>query len=186
MNIKNEINKVIRKIKKFPYEPDDYNYEPIHMLDHCLKYWCKSLSYIGDGSFRKVYRIDNLPLVIKFPIGDDDTLEVCIEHSQNEMDAVNRIKTDKSLAKLKKYLPKIYYYDEPNGIILMHEYKGIKADTYKRKACVKAVDEIESVWKSFDVYKNLHVDPKTQKVTIIDLGVLGRKTNWEQCDYTGS
>ena len=163
-----DIKKVISLFKK--YHPIYWQVQPYCEVD---------LKYIGKGSYRQVYQIDNLPIVVKLPLGLDADIKECISHSENEMDAINTVK--KKHKHLIKYLPKIYYYNLDTGIIVMHKYK--QTSTYSnRKTCKQAEKEITDAFKSdLDICKNFSVDG--DKVILIDWGVLGSKSDWRQSGY---
>ena len=119
-----DIKKVISLFKQ--HHPMYWQVQPYCEVD---------LKYIGKGSYRQVYQIDNLPIVVKLPLGLDADIKECISHSENEMDAINTVK--KKHKHLIKYLPKIYYYNLDTGIIVMHKYK--QTSTYSnRKTCKQA------------------------------------------------
>src|ERR1039458_1934778 len=107
------IRAIVNRFKK--HKPEN--------LEHTL-YCVDTLRFIGEGSFRKVYQINDLPLVVKFPTGNDgDDIEENIEHSENEMDAINEVK--EKHPHLKKYLPKIYYYKDRKSTRLNSSHLGI-------------------------------------------------------------
>jgi len=137
-----------------------------------------NLTFIGQGSYRKVYKISDLPLVVKLPIGEDGTFDDNIAHTYNEMDAIKRVTRYKKYDKIRKYLPKIYYYNKTHGVILMHEYPQSGQKT--RKNCQEAGWEIsQALKKPLDLYKNFSVS-KDGKITLIDWGVLGKDSDWCQ------
>jgi hypothetical protein len=72
------------------------------------------LKRIGGGVFRGVYRIKSFPLVVKFP--RDEPYD---RHSRAEM---RKIKKLSEFPFLRRYLPKVYYYDPKNGVIVMELY----------------------------------------------------------------
>lgn len=73
---------------------------------------------LGEGVFREAYQIKDLPLVVKFPIEDDG-----IDHSRDEM---RKIRTLSKFKFLRKYLPKVYYYDRQSGVIVMKFYEDFE------------------------------------------------------------
>lgn len=73
---------------------------------------------LGGGVFREAYQIKDLPLVVKFPIEDDG-----IDHSRDEM---RKIKKFSKFKFLRKYLPKVYYYDRQSGVIVMKFYEDFE------------------------------------------------------------
>lgn len=101
MNIKT----AIRRIKKHrPKTHEDFAKAGVPLESKCL----------GAGVFREVYRVRELPFVVKFPLaGDGD------EHTRSE---VRRIEALSKYPKMRKYLPKVYYYDSRAGIVVMKYY----------------------------------------------------------------
>ena len=85
------------------------------------------LNYIGAGVFREVARIAGCDLVVKFPLipeGDDEGPEG-IAHSASEMQRIEKLAR---VAELKPHLPKVFYFDRKNGIIVMQFYPELKPD----------------------------------------------------------
>jgi len=72
------------------------------------------LKRIGGGVFREVYRIKSFPLVVKFPCDEPSD-----RHSRAEM---RKIKKLSEFPFLRKYLPRVYYYDPKSGVIVMELY----------------------------------------------------------------
>lgn len=140
-----------------------------------------TMQCIGKGSYRRAYRINNLPLIVKFPCGEDDSVspQECLEHACNEIHAWTLLKG--KYKKLKKYCPEVYFMDEMTGVILMKEYDNCKPKGHneiKRKAS----EEIEKVTdKGLDFYKNFVCD-KDGNVTLLDWGLLGELTEWEEVE----
>lgn len=101
MNIKT----AIRRIKKHrPKTYEDFAEAGVPL----------EIESLGEGVFRVVYRAHKLPLVVKFPLaGDGD------DHTRSE---VRRIKALSKYPKMRKYLPKVYYYDSRAGIVVMKYY----------------------------------------------------------------
>ena len=163
------VRSVIRKFKK--HKPKSL--EDILRLFDCLE-------YVSRGSFRVAYRIDHLPLIVKVATEnkeDESFWGECIDHHLNEMDAIRRVKQYKKYASIRKYLPKLYYYDNKNGIILMPEYP--QPITKNIPDCIEqAAKEISKVYnKEFDTWKNFTQDNKGRAI-LLDWGILGQKTEW--------
>ena len=146
------------------------------------------LTLIGWVSFRQVYQFGDLPLIVKFPTGPHGIdIEENISHSVNEMDAINRVKRYKKYTHIRKYLPKIYYYSDKTGIIVMHKYKQTDI-TENNKVCREAEKEIlDTMAKEFTIAGNCDIDlaknfsiNEDGSLTLIDWGILGKKSNWHQ------
>lgn len=93
---------------------------------------------LGEGVFRVVYRAHKLPLVVKFPLaGDGD------DHTRSE---VRRIKALSKYPKMRKYLPKVYYYDSRAGIVVMKYYppmdKGLIKDASLERLAQNLVKDL--------------------------------------------
>jgi hypothetical protein len=112
---------------------------------------------IATGVCRFVYRVNDLPLVIKFPRNSRvppskfgfKTLRTCIRHSQIEIEAVRRINKYVKYKPLRRYMPTIYYTDYRGGVIVMPQY-----DRVMRSAAIK---QVSSVIKDLvaDLFPNL-------------------------------
>ena len=74
------------------------------------------LASIGAGVFREVAQIKGCDLVIKFPLEEKGGYAYGIQHSISEM---NRIARLSRVPELKPHLPKVFYFDRKNGIIVM-------------------------------------------------------------------
>ena len=77
------------------------------------------LKWIGWGSFRQVYEVRGLPIVVKFPHHGDP------KHSRTEM---RRIEKLHKIPTIRRHLPKIFYYDKTSGVIVTPYYKKRSPD----------------------------------------------------------
>lgn len=77
------------------------------------------LNYIGAGVFREVARIAGCDLVVKFPLDEKDGPNEGIAHSLSEMKRIEKLSR---VPELKPHMPKVFYYDRKNGIIVMQFY----------------------------------------------------------------
>lgn len=117
-----KISKIISLLKK---------HKPVSAFDLAgvLK-----LKELGQGSFRRVYRIVNSPFVIKFPhLGRSSGSDTagrprCIKHSALEAD---RHRHFMGFHELRYHLPRLYFHDRKTGVIVM-EY--VEEDKTDRKA----------------------------------------------------
>jgi pyruvate/2-oxoacid:ferredoxin oxidoreductase alpha subunit len=167
------IRQVVNRLRK--YNPVD-----VHEAMRCIKL---PFQFIGEGSFRTVYSIGDLPIVIKFPTGEDgETIEENIEHSANEMDAINQVFERKECSHIRPYVPIMYYYNKNTGVILSRKYKQTGLRTNHR-FCKAAAEEIKDAFqKNLDIYKNFSVNDDGD-VVLIDWGVLGDLTDWTQSEF---
>lgn len=179
----NEIKKVVKLFRK--HRPTDLEdilelgipnwYDIEHEKDGKI-----SLTYIGQGSFRKAYRINNLPLIVKLSTGSDGLKDGSnLEHTQNEIDAFNWVDTDPKLASIRKYLPKVYYTDHKFGVILMHEYQHYKFKGSMALMKKASKDIYNAIRKEIDFSKNF-ITTVDKEVVLLDWGLLGRKSEWEE------
>ena len=78
---------------------------------------------LGAGVFRRVFRIGGCDLVVKFPLSEDSCFAEGIQHSVSEIKRIERLSR---IDELKPHLPKIFYFDRKNGIIVMQYYPELK------------------------------------------------------------
>ena len=129
------------------------------------------LNYIGAGLFREVARIAGCDLVVKFPLHETDGPAEGIAHSLSEMQRIEKLAR---VAELKPHLPKVFYYDKKNGIIVMQFYPELKpADAVELlgKIVKKLVSRVGRVAMS-DIHDG-NVRRKRKgwnQLTFIDLG----------------
>src|ERR1035437_9721554 len=79
------------------------------------------LKAVGSGLFRRVYVILGYDLVVKFNSGEDDG-----EHAAQEVKIVRRVLRYKEYASIRKYMPKIYYFDKKTGTTLAKKYETFR------------------------------------------------------------
>lgn len=77
-----------------------------------------ALEYLGCGMYRKVYRILNSNLVIKFAGRSRE----CRKHSKTEANRIYEIMHRKKWRLLRRYMPKLYYFDFETGVTIMKYY----------------------------------------------------------------
>lgn len=88
---------------------------------------------IGTGAFREVLQVKDCPLVVKFPLAegleDDDLPDFrsSVRHSALEMKKLERLTKFKWM---RRFLPKVYYYDRKHGIIVMQFYEDFDYDSF--------------------------------------------------------
>jgi hypothetical protein len=69
--------------------------------------------------FREVYKIQGCPLVVKFPLNEEQGFDGGVQHSVSE---VRRIKRLLRIQELKPHLPKVRYHDKESGVLVMNYY----------------------------------------------------------------
>ncbi len=161
------IRTAIRRIKKFkPTTPEEFADAGVPVLD--------DKKFVHAGVFREVYRIVGVPLVVKFPFGDS-YLEPSggRKHTNAE---VNRIKRLSAFPVMRKYLPKVYYHDKTNGIVVMRHYaelvKDGTDDTIINKFIQDLIKDITGI-RLGDVHDGnirSHNGSNTGRPILIDLG----------------
>lgn len=80
--------------------------------------------YVGCGAFRESFRVKGTNLIVKFPLNesriDEKPIYKCgVGHSRTEM---KRLKKLRRIKALKTHLPKVWYYDQRHGIVVMTHY----------------------------------------------------------------
>lgn len=126
-----------------------------------------------EGSFRRVYQVESLKLVVKFPQGSCGRYSG-IEHTNEEIDTFERISTYKKYKYLRHYLPKIYYYNRKTGVVLMKKYKLLDYKTAELASSILNKLAFDILGHSTDIYSSNVAVEYTKygcpKVKIIDLG----------------
>ena len=129
----------------------------------------------GRGSYRNVFTVQGLPIAIKIPQDFyTDNMKDSIQHSRVEITEFRRLNRLKSAKRLLKYLPKLYYSDYQNGIIILQKIdRRLRSSGTKQKA----VEEIKRFYGYEEDNHNHdwwgHNLGKIGKRTVIfDLGVI--------------
>lgn len=91
---------------------------------------CKlTLKYLSCGAFRKVYKIDRLPLVVKLPTAppaeDGESQTANLMHARKEYNAWRKIMRSPRFKALRPYMPEVLYFNRNTGTLLMREYKPV-------------------------------------------------------------
>ena len=130
------------------------------------------LESIGEGIFREVAKIKGCDLVVKFPLSDGGgCYSEGIQHSISEMNRITRLAR---VPELKPHLPKVFYFDRANGIIVMQYYPPLgEADAveYLGKIVKKLVSKMCKIAMS-DIHDgNIRKKRKGwEQLVFIDLG----------------
>lgn len=134
------------------------------------------LRFLSEGAFRQVYEIKGLPLVVKFP---HDSSDDCIEHSVFEYKHINRILKFKKYKLLKKYMPKVYYFDKKSGIIVFRKYKYVYTKKLKDSTRIVELSDLVNKIMGYECDVNggnVGIEKNTLK--ILDLGCFEEFAEW--------
>jgi hypothetical protein len=126
------------------------------------------LRYIDHGVFREVYKIQDCPLVVKFPLNEDQDFAGGVAHSISE---VRRIARLGKIKELKPHLPRIYYHDKKGGVLVMayyHRMTDSRAVELLGKVVQKLVSRIARVQMS-DIHSD-NVRQAVGRLFFTDLG----------------
>lgn len=86
------------------------------------------VTFIGNGVFREVCKVDGVRLVVKFPIADDPEGEDFTSGKNHARAEVKRIEKLKGFKALRPHLPKIRFYDTESGVLVMDWYEKFVSD----------------------------------------------------------
>ena len=126
------------------------------------------LRYIDHGVFREVYKIQGCPLVVKFPLNEEQDFAGGVQHSVSE---VRRIKRLLRIQELKPHLPKVRYHDKQNGVLVMsyyHRMSDNRAVELLGKIVQKLVSKIARVQMT-DIHAD-NVRSAAGRLVFTDLG----------------
>jgi len=135
------------------------------------------LVHIGSGSYRKVYRVKDTDLVIKFPEAEDWSCDGK-QHSKAEAARIKKLYKYKSL---RPHLPKIYFHDPKSGVLVTKYYERYnkkraevgayrcKDISWERGLICRMMEEMTGVaiWDLYD--DNLRLD--NNEVKFIDIAI---------------
>lgn len=123
---------------------------------------------IGRGSFREVYNIFGTRLVVKIPLeGDYDRI-----HSRREIRRIRQVLRRKNLTYVRRYVPKVYYVDYKNGILIVEQLQKIGKITRATEdvICHLLEDTFPCINNDSDAdSKNLGLDGRGQ-IKVLDWG----------------
>ena len=126
------------------------------------------LRYLGNGVFREVYKIQGCPLVVKFPLNEEQDFAGGVAHSVSE---VRRIKRLLRIQELKPHLPKVRYHDKESGVLVMtyyHRMSDNRAVELLGKIVQKLVSKIARVQMT-DIHAD-NVRSAAGRLVFTDLG----------------
>lgn len=156
-----------------------FRYNKPKDIDEALHNCRVPIQYMFSGAFRDVYHIVGLPLIAKFPGGQNGNIPDGVEHSTDEVRWVRRINRSTQYALLREYMPTIYYFDKTNGVVLMHKYDELSWTKQNKKLCAELEQRmIKDLKFHHDPDSGLDPDIKPDnmgkdengKIVIFDLG----------------
>ena len=115
--------------------------------------------------FRRVFKVSGCPLVIKFPLAGE--FNDGVQHSISEVARIKRLGRVKELI---PHLPKIFYHDRKNGVLVMKYYpkmEDARAVELLGKVVKKLVSKIVGVKMS-----DIHADNVRHQGDASDTGRL--------------
>lgn len=124
-----------------------------------------ALRFIGEGVYRRTYRIVASDLVVKIPIQDAGG----IQHSKDE---IVRLRKLKRYRVMRAYLPVIQWWDKKSGVVVMTYYPKFHDHEEQVDSMGKMVSRLIRAATGIyagDIHsENVHKRDKTS--VIIDLG----------------
>jgi hypothetical protein len=140
------------------------------------------LRYIDAGAFRACYRVLNMPLVIKFPLSDDDyDDDDGWHHARQEIKVIRVLLSKAKFRPLRKYVPRIFYADYRRGILVTEHLD-------QRKISQDVAEVVEAVFSKyvkpdseydscdFDSEDNLGRDAHGQ-IKVLDFGCISAESS---------
>lgn len=127
-----------------------------------------TLEQIGEGVYRKVYKIKGTKLVVKIPNKGKSS----ITHAISEYEAVYYTKKDNKCEAIHNLLPEVYYFNNDTGIMLMRYYYPIRSNKYMISSLVKQLVEAVHPYakkKSTDIHSD-NIGRAGYHPVILDLG----------------
>lgn len=166
------VTSVVRKLRK---EAPAATREAISA---CLGLSPASLRLVGQGAFRAVYQVANLPIVVKIPLPSKSRAGIRCnrDHSRREADKYEKLR---QFPLLRPSLPRVYFHD-PKTSLLIVEY--IEPTRVKNGMCVaerkleasnilmeKMIKSLTGIPVSDIVGNNLSV--RNRRLMFLDLGL---------------
>lgn len=128
------------------------------------------LRYMGEGSFRAAFEIIDYPLIVKVPLSNS----YCdLHHAAQEHRWIEKVQKESRYRLLRRYMPKVHYFDEDCGLMVMRRYKVEYNYTKDVEALDKLITKVTGA-NGHDIGGcNVGRDAKGE-LKIIDTGLLGR------------
>lgn len=123
---------------------------------------------LDSGAFREVYNISGTRLVVKIPIKGDGN----VTHSRREIRRIRQVLRRKNLTYVRRYVPKVYYVDYKNGILIVEQLQKIGKITRATEdvICHLLEDTFPCINNDSDAdSKNLGLDGRGQ-IKVLDWG----------------
>ena len=144
-----------------------------------------TLKFLGEGSYREVYHIVGTNWVIKFPLTEWDPAEFSPLvnwllkhriHSRNEIDTYLEIKEKKEFKVLRKYLPKILWWEWHTGIIIQEICKELE----ENGSNASISNDLDILFKRYfkgntDIAVNNVGRDLKGNLKVIDMGLIGEE-----------
>lgn len=131
------------------------------------------LRYLGEGCFRAAFEIIDYPLIVKVPLTN------CysdLHHANEEWNWIDKVQSETKYKALRKYMPKVYYFDEECGLMVMRRYKIEASYTKDVEALDKLVKSVTGA-TGHDVGSwNVGRDTKGN-LKIVDTALLGQMSD---------
>lgn len=77
------------------------------------------LVHAGRGGSREAFAIKGTRLIVKFPMYKESDYQCARAHARKEIRRIQQIRTHERYRALRRYIPKFYYIDCENGIVVM-------------------------------------------------------------------
>lgn len=130
-----------------------------------------TLRRLGEGVFREAFKIANCDLIIKFPLTEGQIGDDCVRHTRTEVKRLRRLMRH---GVMRKFLPKIHYFDSRNGVVVMQYYPAFRDMEDQVDAMGKMLGSV--IFKATrirctDIHSdNVHRGKGEKDAVIIDLG----------------
>lgn len=134
---------------------------------------------IGEGAFRKSYRIVGTSLLIKFPIWEKRNDGAGVEHEDDYIGKchtraeVRKIKALKKFPCMRAHLPPVYYYSAKDGVMVTKYFKpliGWRRDTNMSRVVSKTIKELTKITLDDISGDNVKFDREKSSLIFVDLG----------------
>lgn len=133
-----------------------------------------TLEPLANGAFRETAKVKGLPLVVKFPLSDDDDTDSYAWAKRHTTSEARKVEILSTFKELRPYLPKIYYHNRETGIMVMRYYpkfenskKQFEALGWLVRKLVKKLTKVEMA----DIHDgNFHKGRGKRGGILIDLG----------------
>lgn len=133
------------------------------------------LRYRGEGTFRVAFEVIDYPLVVKVPLTN------CysdLHHANEEWDWIEKVDREPQYRALRKYMPKVYYFDEDCGLMIMRKYEWVRFSS-ETVALDKLVLDVTGATGHDIGSNNMGKDDKGN-LKILDVALLGRMADEDE------